>query len=338
MDKDSFNHHTKITAPELATLWSQYMNDSLSRCILRYFVHHVKDENIKDVLIYALDLSERHLQKVKVFLTEEKYPIPIGFTDEDVNLEAPPLFTDTFMIIYIHIMSIHGLTRYAGAMGNAIREDQRQYMMQVIGETLKLVDRASNVLLNKGILSKPPVFNNHQSVDFLEEKKYLTGWLGKRRPISAVEISGTYMNMQKTMAKIVLELGFSQVAQSKEVRKYMERSRHLCHKHFEILSSMLEEDNLNIPKTLETEVTDSTVPPFSDKLIMTHIAALLSSAIGYYGEALSMCQRRDLSASYARMIAEMGVLAEDGINLLIKNEWMEQPPIATDHEELAKRK
>lgn len=42
MDKDSFNHHTKITAPELATLWSQYMNDSLSRCILRYFVHHVK--------------------------------------------------------------------------------------------------------------------------------------------------------------------------------------------------------------------------------------------------------------------------------------------------------
>lgn len=79
MDKDSFNHHTKITAPELATLWSQYMNDSLSHCILRYFVHHVKDEDIKDVLIYALDLSERHLQKVKEFLTEEKYPIPIGF-------------------------------------------------------------------------------------------------------------------------------------------------------------------------------------------------------------------------------------------------------------------
>jgi hypothetical protein len=38
------------------------------------------------------------------------------------------------------------------------------------------------------------------------------------------------------------------------------------------------------------------------------------------------------------MITEIVVLSEDGMNLLIENEWMEQPPLATDHEDLAKNK
>ncbi|MED4761612.1 DUF3231 family protein, partial [Priestia megaterium] len=52
----------------------------------------------------------------------------------------------------------------------------------------------------------------------------------------------------------------------------------------------------------------------------------------------SVCQRRDLSVDYARMITEMGLLAEDGANLLIDNGWMEQPPTATDRGDLAKNK
>lgn len=101
---------------------------------------------------------------------------------------------------------------------------------------------------------------------------------------------------------------------------------------------MLVEENLHIPRTFESEVTDSIIPPFSDKLMMFHISSLLSSAIGYYGEAMSMCHRKDLSVDYAKMIAEIGLLAEDGMNLLIEHEWMEQPPLATDHEDLAKNK
>jgi hypothetical protein len=116
----------------------------------------------------------------------------------------------------------------------------------------------------------------------------------------------------------------------------MERARHVCQKHFEILAKMLKEDNLHIPRTFDSEVTDSTTPPFSDKLMLYLTSTLLSSAIGYYGEAMAMCQRRDLAVNYAKMIAEIGVLAEDGMNLLIDNEWMEQPPLATNHEDLAK--
>ncbi|WP_096153924.1 DUF3231 family protein [Bacillus sp. FJAT-45066] len=335
---DKFTHSTRITSTELANLWSQYINDSLSRCMLRYFIHNVQDKDIAAVLRYALKLSESHLEKVESILTNEKFPIPKGFTDEDVKEDAPALFTDTYLIVYIHVMAIHGLTRYAGALASTVRADQRKYFMKVISETMELHDMATETLLNKGIISKPPTFNNHQSVEFISKQKFLTGWFGKRRPISALEVSGAFLNMKKTMSKSVLELGFSQVAHSKEVRKYMERARHLCNKHFEVLASMLKEDNLHIPSTYDTEVTDSTIAPFSDKLMLYLVASLLSSAIGYYGEAMSMCQRLDLSAHYAKMIAEIGILAEDGMNLLIDNEWMEQPPMATDHEKLAKKK
>ncbi|MEG9295237.1 DUF3231 family protein [Mangrovibacillus sp. Mu-81] len=335
---ENSNHQTKISASELANLWTQYVNDSLARCMFRYFLNFVQDTDIIQVLQYALELTERHLQIVEEFLTTDGYPIPKGFTEEDVTVEAPPLFTDTYIIVYLHIMSIHGLTRYAGAIGNVTREDQRKYFIGVISETLELYDRSTKVLTEKGIISKPPSFNNHQKVEFIKKQNFLTGWLGKRRPISAVEISGTYLNLQKTMVKTVLELAFSQVAKSKEVRNYMERSRQLCNEHFKILSSMLIEDNLHIPRTFESEVTDSTISPFSDKLMVFHITSLLSSAIGYYGEAMAISQRRDLAANYAKMITEIGLLAEDGMNLLIENEWMEQPPLATDHTDLAKNK
>ncbi|MBT2687230.1 DUF3231 family protein [Bacillus sp. ISL-47] len=330
------NHEDKLTAAELATLWSQYINDSLSVCILRYFLNHIKDKKIRKVLEYALKLSESHIRKINEFFKKDSYPIPIGFTEEDVNMDAPLLFTDPFMGVYIHIMSIHGGTRYAGALGNSTRTDIRKYMNQVINETMELYDRSTDVLIDKGIIVKPPILNNHQEIDFVKKQNYLTGWLGKRRPINSVEISGVYLNIQKTMAKIVLELGFGQVARSKDVQKYMERARQVCRKHLDILSGMLTESNLNIPRSFEAEVTDSTIPPFSDKLMLYHISTLLSSAVGYYGEAMSMAQRRDLSASYARMIIEIGVLAEDGMNLLIENGWFEQPPMATDHEGLSK--
>ncbi len=335
---EGITHSGRMSSSELANLWSQYLNDSLSRCMLRYFIENVQDKDISKVLQFALELSERHLQKIEEFLTKESYPLPKGFTDEDVTLEAPALFTDTYIIVFIQIMSIHGMTRYAGATGCTIKEDQRKYFKQVISETVELYDLATGVLVSKGIISKPPTFNNHQKVEFIKKQNYLTGWLGKRRPISAVEVSGTYLNMQKTMTKVVLELGFSQVAQSKDVRRYMERARKVCKSHFEILTSMLKEDNLHIPRTFDSEVTDSTTPPFSDKLMMFLISTLISSAIGYYGEAMAISQRRDLVANYAKMITDIGLLAEDGMNLLIENEWMEQPPLATNHEDLAKDK
>ncbi|WP_421378151.1 DUF3231 family protein [Bacillus salacetis] len=328
----------KISSSEHGILWSQYINDTLSICVLKYFLKDAKEEQTIAVLQEALQLAEEHIVKLKKFFSDENLPTPIGFTEEDVNMDAPTLYSDVYKILYMHIMALHGLTRYAGAVSSCLRADYIQYYSECTKETLDLYAKASKVVVDLGIITRPPIFHNKQKVEFVNKQSYMAGWFTNKRPINALEISGAYLNLQKTMAKMVLELGFSQVAKSKKVREYMERGRKLCHKQFNRLSEMLEEDSLHVPRRFESEVTDSTVSPFSDKLMMYHITTLLSSAVGYYGEALSLCQRRDMSAAYMKLILEIGIFAEDGVNIMIDNGWLEQPPMATDHEHLQKNK
>jgi hypothetical protein len=86
------------------------MYDSLAICVFRFLLENVKDKNIREILEFALEFAESHIVKITEFLTQENFPIPKGFTEEDINLNAPPLFTDTFMLVYVHIMTLHGLT------------------------------------------------------------------------------------------------------------------------------------------------------------------------------------------------------------------------------------
>lgn len=335
---ENISHEVRLTSAEIANLWTQYMNDSLAICFIRFSLEKVKDKDTREILEFSLGLAESHIVKIKEFLTQENYPIPKGFTEEDINLNAPALFSDTFLLVYMHVMTLHGLTGYAGAVGTSTRADQRRYFMKCNTETMELCDRIVDVMLNKGIISRPPFINPPDKIDFVKKQNYLTGWFGKRRPLNAMEISVISFNMQKTIVKIVLEIGFGQVAQTKDVREYFHKGIKLCKEQCHTLSSILSKENLSSPNTWESEITNSTVSPFSDKLMLFHIESLVSGGMGFYGAGLAVSQRRDLALTYTRLIAEIGLYAEDGANLLIKNGWFEQPPLADDRDELANEK
>ncbi|UOQ92492.1 DUF3231 family protein [Halobacillus shinanisalinarum] len=135
----------------------------------------------------------------------------------------------------------------------------------------------------------------------------------------------------------MLEVGFSQVVQSKDIRKYFQRGVSLCKRQVNIINNILSEENLPSPKRWESEISSSTIPPFSNKLMLYHIVVLVSAAMGFYGKGLSVAQRQDLALQYVRLITDIGKYAEDGANLLIKYGWMEQPPMAPDRTALAKK-
>ncbi|WP_174731349.1 DUF3231 family protein [Mesobacillus harenae] len=328
------SHNTGLTSSEIANLWSQYINDSMSVCILKYYLKSVEDKDIRSILKIALRLSLTHVDKIKGFLDKENYPVPKGFTKEDVDLAAPRLFSDTFMIVYMHIMTIHGLSGYAGAVSTSTRHDQIKYFTNCSAQAMGLYSRILNLMLEKGIASRPPNINPPSQIDYVEKQSFLTGWFGTRRPLNAVESSGIFFNMQKNAAKIVLELGFSQVARSKVIRDYLKRGANICDQHFDFFRSILAESHLPPPKKWDAEVTNSTVPPFSDKLMLFHIATLISTAIGYYGAAFSLSQRRDLAGKYSLLIVDITKYAEDGVNILIDNGWLEQPPTFDDRDSL----
>ncbi|WNF35110.1 DUF3231 family protein [Bacillaceae bacterium IKA-2] len=88
--------------------------------------------------------------------------------------------------------------------------------------------------------------------------------------------------------------------------------------------------------TNTTLPTASTITPYSEKLMMFHTATLNSVGIGHYGRSLGLSPRRDLGANYLRLSAEIALYAEDGTNIMIDNGWLEQPPQATDRDQLNK--
>ena len=329
-------HDTRLTAPEISNLWEQYMNETQAICIHKHVLATVKEPEIRELFKKALRMSEEHIESIQQKFHEEKYPIPIGFTKQDVDLQAPSLFTEDFWVKYLHEMTIHGLFGYAAAISTSTREDMRHFYARMNDEATEIYNATIKILLAKGIYHRPPYISVPEKPDFVRRQNFITGWFGERRPLNSLEISTIFFNLKKSLTAKAIALGFSQVAKAKEVREFMVRIVAVAHKHVEIFSSILSEDNLPSPPNWDDHVTSSVVSPFSDKLMMNHIGYFLKAALSYYGVGLSTCARTDLATHYVRVIAEDLKVSEDFANMLIKHQWMEKPPQADDRKALAR--
>jgi hypothetical protein len=223
-------------------------------------------------------------------------------------------------------------------LATSARSDMRKFYSDCNNETIELFNLSFDLMLSKGLYTRPPYLHPPEMAQFVKNQGFLTGWFGNRRPLNGIEISNITFNMNKMTMQKALLLGFSQVAQAKDVREYLMRGTQLTSKHVEIFSSLLHEDNLPSPPSWDSEVTNVTTAPFSDRLMMFHTVFLTQSAVAFYGAALAVSMRRDLSTHYTRLTSEMEQYGEDGANILINNGWMEQPPTADDRIALASGK
>ncbi len=82
------------------------------------------------------------------------------------------------------------------------------------------------------------------------------------------------------------------------------------------------------------EVTNSTVSPFSDKLIVALFHFLNSIDVTLIGHALSLSMRVDLATYYSKVIGEILIYAEKGFNIMVNRQWLEQPPQAPNRKVL----
>lgn len=312
---------------------------SISVCVLKHLLEKLEDEQIRPVMEYALSLGHKHIQTVTGFLNKENSAIPYDFKeDEDLFLDAPRLYSDSFALIYVHNMAKFGLTAFGMALSNSVRSDICDFYTECVASFTELYKKSLNVLLSiGGVFQRAPYIPLPQKVEFVQQQNFLTGWFGDRRPLNAMEFSNLYYNVQRNAVGKALLMGFSQVAKSEQVRQYTRRGADEAGKHIEVFTSILREDDLPYLVTWDSDVTNSTISPFSDKLIMFHTTTLIASGLATYGASLVTSSRRDLSAHYTRLMAQVGQYAEDGANILIQNGWMEKPPQAEDRRALARR-
>ncbi|NPV89650.1 MAG: DUF3231 family protein [Firmicutes bacterium] len=330
-------HETRLSSSEIANLWRTCMLYSMTACVMQYFQQHVQDRDIKSLVQESLSIAETGVNIAADFLKKDKRAVPRGFGDQDVDLEAPALFSDVFYLYYISNQVKVGLNVSSMACTMASRPDIRDFYIQCIESTLRFWGRISDTLLSKGLMIRPPYVATVEKVDFVKKQSFLGGLFGQERSLLAIEIEQLYFGTITNEIGRTLLTGFRQTARSSEVRSYMERGLKLASKYIKLFGDKLREGDISSPMHWDAygNVTESTVPSFSDKLMMFHTVLLNAFGIANYGVSLSSSMRSDVVTTYAAIIPEVASYTEDGINIMIDNGWFEEPPRVLDRDKLS---
>lgn len=330
------NHIVGLSSTEIAGLWSTYINDSLSICISKHFLHHSNNEDVKPLIKLSIEKSENHIEEIKAIFEKEKIPTPKGFSDEDIDLSVGALFFDLFPISYAYGMSRISLMTYGILVSNVARKDIRDFFSKCLTSALDLYNTTVNLMLSKGIYDRPPMIPYPEKIEFVKEKDtFLSKWLEKKRPLNVLEISEMFFNIERNYFGLVILTGFIQVAKDDEIKQFLLKGKELALKQINFLNHTFTKDDLLGTIMVNSEVTTSTLSPFSDKLIMNLVTSLNTQGISYLGHALSISSRIDLASEYLKLIPEILQYGKEGTEIMIKRGWMEEPPHAPDRGELA---
>ncbi|SDQ09142.1 DUF3231 family protein [Virgibacillus salinus] len=328
----------KLTSSEIGSLWGQYMNGTMTDIINRYMLSIIEDKAIKAIFQGAINTFAKQKKQLVFFIENEGFPVPIGFNESDLNKGTKRLFSDIFCLNYLHIMTIHGLVGHTTSFGIAVREDLRYFYDSCDTDGKKMYHQTIDLLLKKGDFQRDPYCYPGESPEFITTKDFTDGFFGKGRRLASTEIIGMSLNIKKSILAKTLCVAFSQVAKSKDVRKFMTDSQKIAEANIKSFSKILDEENLSVPKSWETEVTTSTESPFSDKLLMYHIGFLSQVAQGYYGKGLASAMRTDILTAYERVILRNLRVTQKWYKIMVENKWLEQQPLVPNRQELSREK
>jgi hypothetical protein len=111
-----------------------------------------------------------------------------------------------------------------------------------------------------------------------------------------------------------------------DVRNFLLKNVKLARKDAESFDAILQEEHLPIPEKWDAEITDSTVSPFSDKLIMFHAGFLVNAALTYYGASLGSSFRSDILVNYTKVFTHAMEAGAISYNIMVKHGWLEKQP------------
>lgn len=318
---------TALTPAELGKLWATYVGNTMGSWVLRYYLKHVKDPDIKSLLSHALKLSDSFIEILHSLFKKEKFPVPVGFTEDDVDLNAPRLYYDEFYPHYLEYLAKAGISIYSVAIPLVSRKDIEELFAHCISETTKLILHSKSVLKKHNLLDNPPAISYPDEVEFVQDTSFLNGYFGDVRQLHGLEVAHLYGNIHNDRTSRALMLGFVQGAKQESVKAFLNRGIDLNQKHITKMSKKLIDAHLPAPPNIDHLVCSSNATPFSEKLMIFHKIDMFSMKIREYANGASLNGRRDIGALYMKCQIDVSLYVEDGAQLLIKNGWMEQPPL-----------
>ncbi|UCZ55109.1 DUF3231 family protein [Bacillus shivajii] len=326
-----------LTSVEVSSLWNGYLVESLVHHMFKYFLQNIDDPDIKELVETCHTLSKKQMDQYRSIFHKDNFPIPNGIQIEDINVNAPRLFSDIYYINYIKNMAKFALLMHVNAFTEVTRDDVTTLFSGFIDNLKDIEIKATDLMLSKGLYTRPPLVPIPESIDVVESKKFLGSFFESNRPLTVHEISQLFTIAEGNALGKATSMAFSQVSQDKQIQEYILKGKDIAHRYIQLFNDVLLNEDIPTVKTYDSEVTEITVSPFSDRLLMFHVSLLAKAGIGNYGMAIAKTQRKDIGLMYARILAEATEYATEGAKLMIKKGWMEQPPLAANRDKLVEK-
>ena len=331
---------TPIVSTELGTLWMAYQKVSMMLKMMGYFTEKTSDKGAKKILASYVKEAEKLISEIENIFNGEKAVIPIAFDDNDVRKDAPPLFDDMFHIMFLRIMMKISLGLNALHFSMAIRKDVREFYERSYKSSEDTYNRCTDYLMEQGVLAKPPYITMPKEVEFIENADYVTGFkiFKNKRALNTIEVAFIFYAIESNTMGINLMTGFAQVAKESEVKEYFIRGKELAKKIYSTYGDLLLQSDIQPSGSWAGKATNSTIPPFSDKIMMFCSGIMSSYALGSNAVGASFSMRSDLPAKLILTSADTLAFAKEGGKIMIRHKWMEEPPQMEDRNQLTKTK
>jgi hypothetical protein len=318
-----------LTASELGYLWTGYSINEMSKWFLTTFAEHTKDEEMKSLFEMALKSNAGIVEGRGELLRQAEYPVPIGFSKSDIDVDSPALFSESFMLYYLHVGIRLGLEFHSRSLALMAREDIRKICGTSLRSTIELNEEIVKVLLEKGLFRRTPHLPEPTAAEYIQKTSYLNGWFGDHRPINSMELANLYHILDLLLIMETLSLGFAQSTDSEDVSEILNKAVDVIRSQFQALAELLDNEKLPIPPSYVAEITNSNQRVFSDRIMVTHITGLFGSLLSQYGFALGAVMKNNLVAIYTAQISKAGSYCEKITQFLIDKKWLEKVPGAT---------
>jgi hypothetical protein len=318
----------ELTPAEISNLWNSYVANTMGVWVSRHFIATTQDQELLNMLTFAEKIAIFESESSKQLLIEAGQPLPQPFDENDVKINANPLFTDNYVIHLKYSLVQTAMTVYALSLNTSTRADIRSFFKKGLENSSELLNLCVDLLLKRGLLHPKIQIPTPKKIEKVETHYFLSGILSDTRPLNALEISQLVYNHRATEIHKEFIKGAAQVTSSTELKEHYQRGVKIFNKQLEVLQLSLSHNGLPMLPTWESEILDTNESPFSERIMLYKHAALTSQAAARYGATLSSTTRKDTAAHFMKFMGETLKYGEDLANLMIKHKFLDQLPMA----------
>jgi Protein of unknown function (DUF3231) len=320
--------HTKLSSVEFGALWTTFHKKTMILRILEHLIDTAEDQEARDLMSGLYEKLQPKVEEIKTLMKNEGATVPEGFTGKDVNLNAPRLFENGFDIMFCRILKEVSMGMYVLHMTISYRQDIIELYKSLSEITQGYYEQFTAYLIKRDLLPRPNFTTMPNSITYIEDVSYMKGsnFFGGRRPISTVEFGLMYHSVEVNIFAFQLLRGFSQCATDVEARRYFAKGVNISKEILQGIEKVLLDENIKIPATSGGTITNSTIAPFSDKLMMFCIFLFGGFSLGGQGFSSTFILRDDVVAKNVVYAKDALEYTREGVKLMMDKGWLEEPP------------